>query len=255
MDSKLKNKYNKTFLNQKNIAYPAEYVIRIFKGDYPKLKLSKKKFLNKKICDVSCGDGRNLVFLNQCGFDTYGTEISQEIVNKTKKNLSKFKIKSTLKIGTNSEINFDNDFFDYLLSWNSVYYMGENLDFNLHIDEYARVLKNKGHSIMAIPKLAFHYFKGSKKIKPGYCIIKNDPLTPFLTIIVKKNGEVFIDSKNRKKELQKKDYLEILRARKPSEISLKIDSETPSEYFLKILKILENEKIKKVVIETNYLKE
>jgi biopolymer transport protein ExbD len=66
---------------------------------------------------------------------------------------------------------------------------------------------------------------------------------------------VFIDSKNRKKELQKKDYLEILRARKPSEISLKIDSETPSEYFLKILKILENEKIKKVVIETNYLKE
>ena len=66
---------------------------------------------------------------------------------------------------------------------------------------------------------------------------------------------MFIDSKNRKKELQKKDYLEILRARKPSEISLKIDSETPSEYFLKILKILENEKIKKVVIETNYLKE
>ena len=49
--------------------------------------------------------------------------------------------------------------------------------------------------------------------------------------------------------------MEILRARKPSEISLKIDSETPSEYFLKILKILENEKIKKVVIETNYLKE
>ena len=86
-------------------------------------------------------------------------------------------------------------------------------------------------------------------------IIKNDPITPFLTIIVKKNGEVFIDSKNRKKELQKKNYLEILRARKPNEISLKIDSETPSEYFLKILKILENEKIKKVVIETNYLKE
>jgi len=86
-------------------------------------------------------------------------------------------------------------------------------------------------------------------------IIKNDPLTPFLTIIVKKNGEIFIDSKNRKKELQKKNYLEILKARKPREISLKIDSETPSEYFLKILKILENEKIKKVVIETNYIKQ
>ena len=147
--------------------------------------------MNKKICDVSCGDGRNLVFINKCGFDTYGTEISQEIVNKTKKNLSKFKIKSTLKIGTNSEINFDNDFFDYLLSWNSVYYMGENLDFDLHIDEYARVLKKNGHLIMAIPKLAFHYFKGSKKIKPGYCIIKNDPLKI-------RNGQILRYFKNEK---------------------------------------------------------
>ena len=91
------------------------------------------------------------------------------------------------------------------------------------------------------------------KINVPESIIKNDPLTPFLTIIVKKNGEVFIDSKNRKKELQKSNYLEILRSRKPNEVSLKIDSETPSEYFLKVLKILESEKIKKVVVETNYI--
>jgi len=86
-------------------------------------------------------------------------------------------------------------------------------------------------------------------------IIKNDPITPFLTIIIKKDGEVFIDSKNRKKELQKRNYLEILRSRKPNEVSLKIDSQTPSEYFLKILKILESENIKKVVVETNYVQQ
>ena len=91
------------------------------------------------------------------------------------------------------------------------------------------------------------------KINVPESIIKNDPITPFLTIIIKKDGEVFIDSKNRKKELQKKNYLEILRSRKPKEVSLKIDSETPSEYFLKILKILESESIKKVVVETNYI--
>ena len=176
MNSKLQKKYNKIFLNQKNIAYPAEYVIRIFKGDYPKLKLSKNKFINKKICDVSCGDGRNLAFLNECGFDIFGTEISKEIVNKTKKNLSNFKIKPTLKVGTNSEINFKDNFFDYVLSWNSIYYMGENLDFNSHVEEHARIMKKNGYLIMAIPKLAFHYFKGSKKVKPGYCMIKNDPL-------------------------------------------------------------------------------
>ncbi len=85
-------------------------------------------------------------------------------------------------------------------------------------------------------------------------IIKNDPTTPFLTIVVKKNGEVFIDSKNRKKKLQKKNYLEIIKTRRPKEVSLKIDADTPSEYFLNILKILENHEISKVVIETTYIK-
>ena len=85
-------------------------------------------------------------------------------------------------------------------------------------------------------------------------IIKNDPTTPFLTIVVKKNGEVFIDSNNRKKKLQKKNYLEIIKTRRPKEVSLKIDADTPSEYFLNILKILENHEISKVVIETTYIK-
>ena len=85
-------------------------------------------------------------------------------------------------------------------------------------------------------------------------VIKNDPTTPFLTIVVKKNGLIFIDSKNRKKKLREKNYIEILKTRKPKEISLKIDAETSSEYFLNILKILENQNVSKVIIETNYRK-
>ena len=127
-------------------------------------------------------------------------------------------------------------------------------------------LKKKTKQINLIPlinviflMLIFFMLAGTiTKIKPHKInipesIIKNDPLTPFLTIIVKKNGNVFVDSKNRKKDLQEKNYIEILRSRKPKEISLKIDSETPSEYFLEILKVLENENIKKVVIETVYI--
>ena len=91
------------------------------------------------------------------------------------------------------------------------------------------------------------------KINIPESIIKNDPLTPFLTIVIKKNGEIFVDSKNKKKDLKKENYLKILRSRKPNEVSLKIDSETSSELFLKILKILENENIKKVIVETNYI--
>jgi len=54
MISNIEKRWNKNY-NTKNIAYPAEYVIRIFKGDYPKLKLSKNSFLKKKICDINWG--------------------------------------------------------------------------------------------------------------------------------------------------------------------------------------------------------
>jgi ubiquinone/menaquinone biosynthesis C-methylase UbiE len=176
MISNVEKRWNSKFLNTKNIAYPAEYVIRIFKGDYPKLKLSKNSFLKKKICDISCGDGRNLVFLNNCGFNIYGTEITQTIVNNTKKNLSKFNIKPILKVGNNSTIDFKDNFFDYLLSWSAIYYMGETLDFDSHVNEHARVLKKNGYLVMSIPKLSFPYFKGTKKLNSEYCVIKNDNL-------------------------------------------------------------------------------
>ena len=42
------------------------------------------------------------------------------------------------------------------------------------------------------------------KINIPESIIKSDPKTPFLTLIVKKDGKIFIDSKNKKKRIRKK---------------------------------------------------
>ena len=44
----------------KNIAYPSEYLIRIFKGVYPRLNLGVESLERKTICDMGCGDGRNI---------------------------------------------------------------------------------------------------------------------------------------------------------------------------------------------------
>ena len=65
--------------------YPTEFVVRIFKGNYPNFKLSKQeKFNKKKILDFSFGDGRNLLFLKDLGFEVYGTEISKKIIDNFK---------------------------------------------------------------------------------------------------------------------------------------------------------------------------
>ena len=167
--------WTKKFVNEKTISFPAEYVIRIFKGEYPNLDFNKKEFRNKKICDIGCGDGRNIVLLDQCGFETYGTEITKEIVEKTKVNLKKLDIDSDIRIGTNEKIPFEENFFDYVLSWNSCYYMGKNNSFENHVKEFNRILKPGGYLILSIPKKTSFLFSESEEISRGYQKIKNDP--------------------------------------------------------------------------------
>lgn len=106
------------------LAYPSEYVIRILKGNYPNLNLDKN-FKEKKFLDMGCGDGRNLILAKSVGFDIYGVEIDIDICKIIEKNLENAGInKYCIKEGKNDNIPFESNFFDYMLSWNSCYYMG-----------------------------------------------------------------------------------------------------------------------------------
>ena len=158
--------------------FPNEYVIRIFKGSYPNLRISQTDFKDKKICDIGCGDGRNLILLDQLGFKTYGTEITQDVCDQVTHELNKIDIDSFLRVGENKRIPFDSQFFDYLLSWNSCYYMGQKgnySDFDIYVKEFHRVLGSEGRLVLSIPKPSNFIFNDSIEVKPGYARICNDP--------------------------------------------------------------------------------
>lgn len=175
--------WESAFLNG-DMAFPAEYVIRIFKGSYPNLNLKKKSFVGKKICDIGCGDGRHFILLKQLGFSTFGLEITGGIVKKINSNLQNIGIsKNNIKVGTNDKIPFKNEDFDYLLSWNACYYMGSIRDFGLYVKEFSRVLKPDGYLVLSIPKKTCFIYKGSKSLGNGYQMIMNDPFNI-------RNGEV-----------------------------------------------------------------
>lgn len=172
----------KQFGNAK-MSYPAEYVIRIFKGNYPNLTLSKDNFEGKKVCDSGFGDGRHLHFFSRLGLDVSGYEIDERIVQNVESILADLKIKTDLKVGLNQKVPFANSTFDYFLSWNSSYYMGESLDYSKHISEFSRVLKPGGKLVISVPTKDSFIFKEAKDLGHGYVEITKDPFNC-------RNGEV-----------------------------------------------------------------
>ncbi|MBI1984713.1 MAG: class I SAM-dependent methyltransferase [Candidatus Wildermuthbacteria bacterium] len=172
------NQYNKQWakeIKKNDVMYPSEYVIRIFKGTYPRLRLGKNRFKGKKICDIGCGNGRNLMLLRRCGFKVWGVEINKKIAEGVKRNLKSAGIHAHVRVGSNGSLPFLNSYFDYALSWNACYYMGDCADFNDYVKEFARVIKSGGYLIMSIPKKSSFIYKGSETLKAGYKIIRKDP--------------------------------------------------------------------------------
>lgn len=161
-----------------DMMYPAENLIRIFKGSYPTLDLPAEEYEDSSILDVGCGDGRHLVFFNNdLGFETYGMEPTEEICKIAESNASSADADVSVQSGTNRNIPFDDDRFDYLVAWNSCYYMGEKHDFDFpkHVREYQRVLKPEGKLILSIPKPSSFIYQDCEKVEDGYIVVSDDP--------------------------------------------------------------------------------
>ena len=172
-----KNEWTKLYKDQNDLSYPAEGVIRILKGDFPELLMPNPS--TGKILDLGCGDGRHFPLFEQVGLTGYGTEITDDICAGLSKRLKDRGVKfENIQSGTTDNLPYSDSFFDYLLTWNSCYYMsaGGGLDFNKSINEMARVVKKDGWIICSIPKKSSFIYKNSQEADvAGFKILAKDP--------------------------------------------------------------------------------
>jgi len=123
-------------------SWPDETLIRILKGPY--LDKYNLEFIDKNVLDVGFGNGESFMFLKSIGLNIYGTEVDQDLCDQVFSWAMKNSIEVDLKTGVNTKINFPDNYFDYLISWNVLHYEDNEISILKALKEYARVLKKGG---------------------------------------------------------------------------------------------------------------
>jgi SAM-dependent methyltransferase len=143
--------------------YPSALALKIFKGKSPLFDFRSLDFSKLKILDLGFGDGRDLQLFVDLGFQTYGCEPNQDIVSHTiNKHISPNLI---LKAGKNTEIPFEDNYFDFIYASASIYYLS-NQDASIEdaLKESNRCLKKGGYLIFTATTRNNHYIESAEKI-------------------------------------------------------------------------------------------
>ncbi len=130
--------------------FPTEWLIRTFKGRYPKLAFNVGELKGGKLLELGFGDGRNMPLFRDCGLLLHGTEISQKICDVADAKLQPFGIKADLRVGFNDRIPFPDALFDCVVGCHSFYYVRPDTAFADNIAEAARALKQKGWLVLSL---------------------------------------------------------------------------------------------------------
>jgi len=123
-----------------------------------------RQYYVKRVLDVGCGLGNNLLPLLRYGFDVFGLDSSREAIEKTRELLAKEgEKKERALVASFSEIPFDNNCFDAVLSIQTLQH-GKEAEIKQGVSEITRVLRPTGMIFVTVPG---RYARGKQR----YCLV------------------------------------------------------------------------------------
>ena len=146
----------------------------IFKSheNMPDVLVFFKKKGVKRVLDLGCGAGKNLIYLSKKGFDMYGIDCAPEGLKIIKERLKKEKTICSLELGNIfNKLPYKDNFFDAIISV-QVLQHGKVNEIKKAIKEIERVLKAKGLIFITLSgriskgKVRDYLIKTAKKIAP-----------------------------------------------------------------------------------------
>lgn len=185
MENSTKNRYSDFYTTRKSGLFPNEALVRMFMGKYPTLNLAAEfDYPNTAICDMSCGDGRNLRLFHYLGMKLHATEVTDAIAQHVQNQLANDGYQADVRTGDNHRMPFSDNCFDIVVSWNACYYQGRTPEFQKTISEISRVIRPEGAFVFSIPRPDNFIFNNCRELDEQYVEVVNDPFDGI------RNGEI-----------------------------------------------------------------
>ena len=142
-----------------------------FKPVYDFIKIYKPR--RGKILEIGCGNARNLIPFASKGFDCYGLDFSQKMLDKAKENAIKNQVKIILFKSDMIHLPFKNGYFDYILFPSTLHHADTEEKRILSLQEAYRVLKKNGLLLLTVwNKLQFRFLFRPKNVTVPWHINK-----------------------------------------------------------------------------------
>nr|WP_311138010.1 class I SAM-dependent methyltransferase [Clostridium botulinum] len=117
-----------------------------------------------KVLDLGCGSGRNSIAIASEGFKTYSIDYNKECIDITKEKATNLDLNLELSQNEGNEIPFDDNSFDCVIAWGSLFYNDSNGRIEL-LNEINRVLKKEGTFLANWRTTEDYFYKKGKEIE------------------------------------------------------------------------------------------
>ena len=124
--------------------WPNEVMLKILFGGDHYLRTPFKPQSSWRVLDVGCGFANNLVPFADIGCDCHGVDLTSQMAATVQNVMDSRGFNVKIQAGNNRSLPFPDEYFDLLLSVNTLHYEGTEEKFEAALQEFRRVLKPGG---------------------------------------------------------------------------------------------------------------
>ncbi len=173
---------NTALWNKKELKFEAAAHLRHFPTEFVLRSLLSSQYFTQhrkiepaqRVLDIGCLYANNLVPFGDRGCELFGVEVTDDAVTVARETAEKQGLTAHIEKGVNTALPFTDDFFDIVLSINTIHYEDSREAVMKGLGEMHRVLKPGGCLLISTAGQDHNFVKSAQKEAPNRYIVRKD---------------------------------------------------------------------------------